>query len=202
MDKINTTENAADAAPAPVPRAMSRRRFASAGLGGAGALLTIVSAPAMAASATCASPSGTLSGDLYNSHNTPSDVVCGGLSHGYYKNAGLNEWTAYHNVMFGAPGMFNCVGKNLAKNSSQKTYSNATLLELIKGECGFKDENNLGMQFATVWLNIKLGKINFLKMSELQGMWNETQMGGYTPRGGVKPWSRREVAAYLQRTFT
>ena len=40
MDQNNTTEQAAAPAGTPAPRAMSRRRFASAGLGGAGALLT------------------------------------------------------------------------------------------------------------------------------------------------------------------
>ena len=202
MDKMNTTDNAADTAPAPVPRAMSRRRFATAGLGGAGALLTIVSAPSMAASVTCASPSGTLSGDLYNSRAPETDLlVCNGRSHGYYKNAGKNEMAAYKDRQFGGPNMFNCQGRNRASLSTPKNYSNATLGELIEGQRF--DKSHIGMQMATVWLNITLGKINFLKVNDLQTIWNEWQMtGGYTPRGGMKPWSTREIVAYLEKTFT
>ena len=208
MDQNNTTEQAAAPAGSPAPRAMSRRRFASAGLGGAGALLTIVSAPSMAASLTCASPSGTLSGDLYNSRETAADVICGGRSHGYYKNH-LAEWKQYQDVMFGAEGMFYCTGKNKApaaelakpRNKQKRYYSNTTLLEFMKRQ--EFDPHNFGMQLTTVWLNIKLGRINFLTMGDLQTIWNEWQLTGYyEPSAGMPKWNTPKIVAYLQRTYS
>ena len=200
MDQINTQDNAAEPASAPVPPAMSRRRFASAGVSGAGALLTIVSAPSMATSVTCKSPSGTLSGDLYNSHHKAHEVACSGRSCTHYKQAGKNEWKAYHNTMFGASGMFNCTGRNRSSNPKVKAYSNTTLLEFM--EIQSFDPYGLGTQLATAWINITLGKISFLTTGDLQGIWNEWQRtGGYVPRGGMKPWTTRQIADYLSKTY-
>lgn len=208
MDQNNSTEQANEAASPPAPRAMSRRRFASAGLGSAGALLTIVSAPSMAASVTCASPSGTLSGDLYHSRDTSNEVVCGGVSATYYKSH-LNEWKQFHDVMFGAAGMFNCTGKNKAtiaelskpRKNQKRTYSNTTLLEFMSRQ--EFDTNSIGMQLSVVWLNIKLGKISFLKVGDLQTIWNEWQLTGhYEASAGMPKWNTKQIAQYLEKTYS
>lgn len=208
MDQNNTTEHSAAAPGTPVPRAMSRRRFASAGLTGAGALLTVVSAPSMAASVTCASPSGTLSGDLYHSRETSGEVVCGGVSPTFYKT-NLASWQQYHDVMFGSEGMFYCTGKNKASPAElskprarqKRTYSNTTLLEFMNRQ--EFDRNQIGTQFTTVWLNIKLGKINFLTLGDLQKIWNEYQLTGfYQPSAGSPKWNAAQLTRYLEKTYS
>jgi len=202
MDKMNNTDQADEAAPVPgAPRAMSRRRFASSGMVGAGALLTIASAPAMATAPTCATPSGTLSGDLLNSHNANAKVVCGGQSPEYYC-ANQSKWSSLHNKKFGAANVFDCRGTNAASYSRPYTYSNATMLQLIKGECKFNDQDGLGKYFATAYLNIALKKIDFLTLAQLQILWNELQNnGGYKPSGGTAIWRRADVIKYLKRTY-
>jgi len=200
MDQINNEDKAAEPAGTPAPGAMSRRRFASAGLGSAGALLTIVSAPSMAHTVSCKSPSGTLSGDLHNSHHRANTVICGGRSPSYYKNAGRGEWRAYHNTKFGDSGMFNCTGPNRASSSRVKTFSNTTMLEFMDVQPF--DRFGIGTHLAAVWLNVTLGKINFLTIGDVQGIWNEYQRtGGYKPRGGMKPWTPTELASYLSKTY-
>ena len=202
MDKMNTTDQADEAAPAPgAPRAMSRRRFASSGLVGAGALLTIASAPAMATAPTCSAPSGTLSGDLLNSHNANAKVLCGGQSPEYYC-ANPSKWTSLQSKKFGASGAFDCQGTNKTSYSRPYAYSNATMLQLIKGECKFTDQDGLGKYFATAYLNIALKKIDFISLKELQHLWNELQNnGGYKPSGGSVTWRRADVIKYLKRTY-
>lgn len=171
-------------------RGKARRRLAKAGVG-AGVLLTLESKQAMATSAMCKSPSGSLSGGL-SSHYGPASV-CSGLSPGYWKNH--SSWpipmTTLFATVFYVPG--DCTKCNLKQAAT--SYLCASMLTLLSHQD--YDQNNLAMQTVAAYLNILSGRINFLSVEVLQSMWKEvTTTGFYKPTAGVT-WTRDQVATYL-----
>lgn len=172
-------------------RGRARRRLAKAGAG-AGVLLTLESKQAMAASAMCKSPSGSLSGGL-NSHYGRAPT-CKGLSPGYWKNH-PNSWPIPNTTMFASvfyvPG--NYMQCDLKKPAT--SYLCANMLTLLTHQT--YDANNLAMQTIATYLNILSGRISFLSVESLLAMWREvTTTGVYHPTVGVT-WTRARVAQYL-----
>ncbi len=178
------------ASPGLSERGKTRRRLAKAGAG-AGVLLTLESKQAMATSAMCKSPSGSLSGGL-SSHYGPAQA-CKGLSPGYWKNH--TDWPISCNTMFASvfyvPGNYlQCDPKKAATS-----YLCATMQTLLSHQS--YDTNNLAMQAIAAYLNILSGRVGFLSVETLLAMWREvTTTGVYNPTAGVT-WSRAQVASYL-----
>lgn len=171
-------------------RGRSRRRLAKAGAG-AGVLLTLESKQAMATSAMCKSPSGSLSGGL-NSHYGPAPT-CKGLSPGYWKNH--TDWPIPCDTMFAS--VFYVPGNYLQcdRRKTATSYLCATMLTLLTHQS--YDKNNLAMQTIAAYLNILSGRISFLSIETLKAMWREvTTTDVYNPTAGVS-WTRDQVAAYL-----
>lgn len=171
-------------------RGKARRRLAKAGAG-AGVLLTLESKQAMATSAMCRSPSGSLSGGLSSHYGTAP--VCKGLSPGYWKNH--DNWPIPRTTMFAS--VFSVPG-DYTKCDLTKTptsYLCANMLTLLTHQSF--DQNNLAMQTIAAYLNILSGRISFLSLETLQAMWREvTTTGYYNPTAGVT-WTRVQVARYL-----
>jgi hypothetical protein len=174
--------------PAPLMAAgASRRRFAKAGLGVSGVILTLVSQPGMAQS-VCASPSGSLSGGLQS--HAPA-VVCKGLSPGYWKsNFPAQPQGLATPLTFGS--IFPC-------DKFHADYAK-TSLEAMLSHQDF-DKNNVGMHLVAAYLNVQHGKSSFLTVPALQTIWSEYQSSGaYRPTATVS-WSGFDIVVYLSGTM-
>lgn len=173
-----------DAAPPITAHGAARRRFARAGLGVTGALVTITSKAGMAAD-VCAAPSGSVSGGL-QSQDPASAAACAGRSPGYWKTH--DGWPVNKVLAFGA--IFNCPA-----NSSYNTCSLEDILEPKQW-----DNYGLGRHLAATYLNIHSGRIGFIGDRHIQRMWTELRSGYYHPKPGVD-WDAEDVVEYLQATM-
>lgn len=185
MDNQNQQAGAPPAAPPISAHGAARRRFARAGLGVSGALVTISSKAGMAAD-ICTTPSGSLSGGL-QSQKPAAALSCDGRSPGYWKNN--DSWPAAKVLMFGA--VFSC-----AAGSPYDTCSMADILDPKEW-----DQHGIGRHMAATWLNIRSGKISFLGERQLQRIWEDLRSAGYyEPTAGTK-WYAEEVVDYLKGTM-
>lgn len=166
-------------------RGAARRRFARAGLGVTGALVTISSRAGMACD-ICTTPSGSLSGGLQS--QKPGNVVaCEGRSPGYWKNH--DGWPVNKLLAFGA--VFRCPG-----NSQYDTCSLSDILDPKEW-----DQHGIGRHLAATYLNIRSGKIGFLSEMQIQRIWDDLSGPGYyQPKSGVK-WYAEDVVDYLKGTM-
>ncbi|MGZ8287984.1 MAG: hypothetical protein ACXW2U_06535 [Telluria sp.] len=163
----------------------SRRRFARAGLGVTGALVTISSRATMTCD-ICKAPSGSLSGGL-QSHRGPAPV-CEGRSPGYWKNH--SGWPCSTSLAFGS--IFTC--------PYSSPYRKCTLQDILDPKEW--DRNALGRHLVATYLNVRSGKISFLTIPMLQNIWNELRARGYyAPAAGVK-WYAADVVTYLKGTMS
>lgn len=180
----NQDQQSAEQAAQISARGAARRRFTRAGLGITGALATITSRAAMA-SDICTTPSGSLSGGL-KSHHGPAPA-CVGRSPGYWKNH--SSWPCSKTITFGS--IFSC--------SSSSPYYKTTLQEILNPQKW--DKHELGSHLVATYLNILSGKISFLTVPTIQGMWNDLyRRGYYNPTAGVK-WFAYDVVDYLTGTM-
>ncbi|MFL6673685.1 MAG: hypothetical protein ACJ8LG_10380 [Massilia sp.] len=166
----------------------ARRRFAKAGIGATGVLMTLTSQPGMATD-ICTTPSGSLSGGL-KSHHGPAPV-CSGVSPGYWKNntswpSGCKPTTRFGHI-------FTCNPKN------SSTYGATDCLTMLSHQ-DF-DQSNLGMHLVASYLNILSGRISFLSVQALQKIWTDWQSTGYySPAKGVS-WNSADIVLYLTGTM-
>jgi hypothetical protein len=170
----------------------ARRRFATRGAAAVGAILTVKSQPGMACS-ICTSPSGNASGNL-NSHS-PHQVVCQGLSPGYWKN----HESAWHSSCLSTVKFqrrFTC--------SSTSGFYNKSMISLLDPQSF--DQNNVAMHCIAAYQNALKGYTSFLKPDRVQAIWNEywrtggSGRGYYTPIAGVK-WYGADIVRYLAGTM-
>lgn len=163
----------------------SRRRFARAGLGVTGALVTITSRAGMGAD-ICTAPSGSLSGGL-QSGKPDTSVACAGRSPGYWKNH--DGWPVNKLLAFGA--VFTC--------SSTSPYNTCALEDILVPKQW--DNNAIGRHLAATYLNIRSGKIGFLTERQIQRIWDDLNGPGYyQPKPGVN-WYAEDVVDYLEGTM-
>ncbi len=188
----DTIADTAQAAPPPVEASLSqhglsRRRFTRAGAAASGVLLTLHSAPGMAAE-VCTTASGSLSGGL-QSFRGPKPV-CSGRSSGYWKThswpGGCDKTMAYAKV-------FACDAKSF------KSYGSVSLHAILTPKSF--DKHGVGRHLVACWLNVKAGLSTFQTEVELKRIWNEYNTKGYyTPTAGVR-WDGARIAEYLESTF-
>lgn len=174
-----------DAIPPIGKRGAGRRRFTKAGLGVAGALVTISSRAGMATEITSA-PSGSLSGGLQS--RTPTTTVASeGRSPGYWKNR--NGWPVNKALAFGA----------VFSSSRTSPYNTCSLEDILDPKDW--DMQGIGRHLAATYLNIRSGKVGFLTERQLQRIWNELNgAGSYQPKPGVH-WYAADVVDYLTATM-
>lgn len=166
-------------------RGAARRRFARAGLGASAALVTISSKAGMAVD-ICTAPSGSLSGGL-QSQKPGAVAACEGRSPGYWKNH--DGWPCDRAMKFGA--VFSC--------SSSSPYNECSLGDMLEPKRW--DTNGLGRHMVATYLNIRSGKIGFLTVPGLQGIWNDlSRRGAHAPTAGVN-WYADDVVDYLKGTM-
>lgn len=176
-------------------RGASRRRFARAGAGATGVLLTLASHPGMACSVKVG-PSGyqsviaaagkgiTLSHrpDAY-SNGKPPEQWCGD-----------GGWPCAPTQTFG--NVFSC-------NRHNSACGTATLKSHCAGTAGITgDKAKICQLLSAAYLNVQSGLSPFLTQASLQAIWSEYQSRGtYTPMAGVTPWNAVTIVAYLTGTM-
>ena len=176
-------------------RGTSRRRFARAGAGVTGVLLTLASHPGMACSVN-QGPSGWHSANtaktkgivLSHKTNAPSS----GLPPSTWCR--YSGWPCATSMRFGS--VFSC-------NSSNYTCRNATLMSHCAGTSRVSgDKGKIAQLLSAAYLNVASGRSPFLTHQVLHNIWLEYQSKGtYTPMAGVTPWNAVMIATYLSGTM-
>ena len=175
------------------PQGAARRRFGRAGLGASGVIMTLASQPGMATT-VCRPPSGFLSGTWASNH--PKATWCYGAKPVDWA-ANKGRWYAYArtdcNKQFYRA--FACT----ANTQSLRLY---TMYQIVAGECGTKDRDEVAKYIVAALLNARAGTTPVLTEEKIFQIWNEyTSSLKYTPNAGAKPWNGKEIVAYLKSTM-
>jgi hypothetical protein len=176
-------------------RGASRRRFARAGAGATGVLLTLASHPGMACSVNVG-PSGYQSAvtaankGLKLSH-APTNYSAG-MPPGRWARSG--GWPCGTDVKFGS--VFSCSNFNYS-------IANATLMQHCAGYSTYLgNKARIAQLLAAAHLNVLSGRSPFLTLQNLQAIWGEYQRTGqYTPMAGVTAWNAADIVTYLSGTM-
>ena len=181
------------------PAGAARRRFARAGLGASGVLMTLASTPGMAAS-VCTTPSGSLSHGMQTSHTPTVPPTCGGESPGFYKNNPSGWPSSLQSVTTRTfKEIFPCKAESM-------TLGNTKLKDVFSLKNTGRPRNdpdpyNVGSHVLACYLNILTFRSNVLTELMLKKIWLEfQQVGYYTPSAGVK-WNGTAIVDYLKTTF-
>jgi hypothetical protein len=172
-------------------RGAARRRFARAGLGATGVILTLASKPGMAATG-CSSASGFESGP--SASHSPSST-CEGRSPGFWKNK-KGEWLGAYtspNAKFG--DVFTGASPALA---------GLTLLEVLDPPKEVKkggvdvDPDNVARHLIASLLNARSQRVTQLPEREVFEIWKQyAATRTYSPRPGVI-WNGYDIVVYLK----
>lgn len=175
-------------------RGASRRRFARAGAGATGVLLTLASQPGMACS-VCTTPSGYQSyrkSKTESSHKTA--VICVGRGPDYWNDAG-RSWPGGCSKTQLFRTVFSC------NSGTKNSYGAITCYNMIRQQQSC-DSYKVAMYLVAAWLNVKSGKSSFLTVPMLQSIWNEYQTkNSYTPYAGSEVWGPTDIILYLSGTM-
>jgi len=176
-------------------RGASRRRFARAGAGATGVLLTLASHPGMACS-VYQGPSGWHSANIAKTKGLTVSHTVKAPSSGLPPEAWCSRgsWPCQTSVRFGS--VFNC-------NSSNLNMKYATLMQHCSGKFASSgDKGKIAKLLSAAYLNVLSGRSPFLTQQILNNIWTEYQSRQtYTPMAGVTPWNAVTIAAYLSGTM-
>jgi hypothetical protein len=172
----------------------ARRRFAKAGLGASGVIMTLASQPGMATN-VCRPPSGFLSGTWASNHPTNT---CFGRSPGYWKNH-HDQWKTScrtdGTTLFRS--LFSCTGPG----SRLQAYKLFDIVDPTKVANG-ADRNNVAMHIVAALLNARANKVSVLPEERVREIWSEyVRTSYYTPSAGAKKWNGAEIVTYLKSTM-
>lgn len=176
-------------------RGASRRRFARAGAGATGVLMTLASQPGMACSIS-RSPSGyqsVMTSKTISSAKPRAVVSAGWPPSRWYANLGTWKTTKFGTA-------FSCANTEISNATAEM------LLSLYKDNSTpavtVTESSKLAMWLVAAYLNVQYQKSTFLTVEILQGIWNEFQRNkSYTPTAGVKPWTYADIIVYLSGTM-
>ena len=176
-------------------RGASRRRFARAGAGATGVLLTLASHPGMACSVNVG-PSGyqsavTAANKGMKLSNVPKNHSAG-LPPRYWASG--YGWPCGTNVQFGH--VFSCTRANGA-TATTTLMAHCAGRSIVTG-----NKARIAQLLAAAHLNVLSGRSPFLTLQNLQAIWGEYQLKSqYTPMAGVTPWNAADIVAYLSGTM-
>lgn len=176
-------------------RGASRRRFARAGAGATGVLLTLASHPGMACSINVG-PSGYQSAVVAARNGMKVSHAPTTTSSGRPPShwCGSSSWPCATTVKFGH--VFSCTRSNY-------NVANCTLKSLCAGTTSVSgDKAKIAALLSAAYLNVSSGLSPFLTVANLQAIWSEYQSKStYTPMAGATPWNAVMIADYLNRTM-
>lgn len=186
-------ESAQQIPPGMSPQGAARRRFARAGMGASGVIMTLASAPGMATT-VCRPASGFLSGTWASNH--PKALWCYGAKPVDWC-ANQDKWITYGRTDPAKKfyNVFTCT----ANTSALKYY---TLFQIVSGNCGTADRNEVAKYIISALLNARAGTTPVLDEARVFQIWNEyNQKLTYTPNAGAKAWGGAEIVNYLKSTM-
>jgi hypothetical protein len=173
----------------------SRRRFARAG----GVILTLSSVSGMA-TATCVSPSGSLS--AVGSRELKGIVAtCDGRSPGFWKQTLRQSSKGNSHPEKAWPVPTNTLFCAVFTKTFGTEIGNTTMGDLIESWTkNTYDKDNLARHFTATYLNIMKGAITFIDLPSLISMWNDLAAGTYQPSAGVT-WTAEDATKYFEGTY-
>jgi len=174
-------------------KGQARRRFARAGAGATGVLLTLHSQPGMACTFCGISTSAAVSAIGQNktigtlSHKGPA-AVCNGVRPANWCSM---TWPAGCKPTDTFGSHFSC--------KSGSDYANATCKSIMEGAAC--DPSRMGQYMLAAYLNVLSGRVNFLSVESLRSAWSEwVTKGYYAPMAGQK-WYANDMVTYLYGTM-
>ncbi len=175
-------------------RGASRRRFARAGAGATGVLLTLASHPGMACTVTTG-PSGFQSYlDAKKNGQTLSSkpLSSSGKSPDQWKNGA--GWPCRLDATF---------SKYYTCDSSNTKLKGCTIASLLKGTSGLESEKaEIAKYLVAAAMNVASGRTTFLTQANLNGIWAGYQARrSYTARPGTDAWDPLLIKNYLLWTM-
>ncbi|TFW19430.1 hypothetical protein E4L96_11775 [Massilia arenosa] len=175
----------------------ARRRFAKAGLGASGVLMTLASQPGMATELVCRAPSGYLSGKLTS--QKIDNLVCVGRSPGYWKNCASSSWPANCTKATRFKDIFYCGGGYTKVPYASKFLLNTTTCGLLLDPQTW-DVNKVANHIIAAYLNARTGKTSFLTADQVRAIWKEYWMTGVYKVNATVTWNGAQLVDYLTRT--
>lgn len=189
----STPDSAQQTPPGLSAQGAARRRFGRAGLGASGVIMTLASQPGMATT-VCRPPSGFLSGTWASNH--PKAIWCYGAKPVDW-SANQDKWITYGRT--DPAKLFSNVFTCTANTYGLRSY---TLLQIVSGNCGTADRNEVAKYIIAALLNTRAGTTPVLDEAKVFSIWNEyNQKLSYTPNAGAKAWSGAEIVTYLKSTM-
>jgi hypothetical protein len=201
--------HASDTNPAPIPesadlhaapapdlsaKGAARRRFAKAGAGATGVVLTLYSQPGMACTYCGISPSAAISAVGQNkaigtlSHKGAA-AVCTGLPPSTWCSASAWPSSCSPNDFF--HNYFSC-------DPASEYYKQSCKTILSGASC---DSTKMGQYMMAAYLNVVSGRVNFLSVKALTDAWNSWVANGYYEPLKGQRWYANEIVAYLYGTM-
>jgi hypothetical protein len=172
-------------------RGASRRRFARAGAGATGVLLTLASQPGMACD-ICMSASGYQSySKTMTAASHKEQVTCTGRNPAYWK--GTNSWPRECPSSTTFSQHFTCNG------STNSTYGVTSCMKILTPQSF--DSHGVGVYLMAMYLNVLSKKTSFMTVEQVRAIWNSYRdTGYYSPTAGVK-WDASQIVFYLSGTM-
>lgn len=173
-------------------RGVSRRRFARAGAGAGGVLLTLVSQPGLACE-VCRTPSGYQSTKgATGAQSKAAQVTCTGKGPNHWKTNGWPSSCKSNNT-FGT--YFDC------SRSGAKAYSAIKCMDILTPANNSGDKGQVAKYLMASYLNVLSGKSTFITTTTLNNIWRDYASNStYTVMAGVK-WTSYDILDYLRRTM-
>lgn len=194
----NQQNDAPQPLPAMVPgdaglskRGVARRRFARAGAGASGVLLTLVSQPGLACE-VCRTPSGYQSvKGVTGAQSKPAQVTCTGRGPTYWKNNGWPGGCTRTNT-FGT--YFSC------GSYGARAFSGIKCIDILSPTTN-SDKAQVAKYLMAAYLNVLSKKSTFITTSALNDIWREySSKSFYAVTAGVN-WTAYDILDYLRRTM-
>lgn len=187
-------------APVLAPKGAARRRFARAGVGATGVILTLQSQPAMATYGKCVSPSGFVSATTGTSLNPIRS--CMSNEDPFYWQTNKTRWSsrAFTNPHDRFDLYFTC----------PKGYAALARLTLYDVLCRktstiqAADPSGISRLCIAALLNARMNQQGAVVLSpeRVQDIWNQyAQTNVFFPAKNATPWPRSVIANYLKTTF-
>ena len=172
----------------------ARRRFARAGAGATGVVLTLYSQPGMACTYCGLSASAAISAIGQNkavgtlSHKGPAPV-CNGQKPSVWASttqwpSGVSPADAFHKY-------FTCI-------QGSQYYNETCNSVLVGASC---DASKMAQYMMAAYLNIVSGRINFLSVASLTQAWDSWVANGYYEPIRGQRWYANDIVAYLYGTM-